>query len=615
MNPTLVLCEGATRPPRYSRNGQAFELRHQVKPTNLCIRVENVSQSILRELKPRTRDLLRIAAYVYGADTSVRRGTPKDVWADHWTRGFHLVIPVEDESHWARREVTEALVAAVNYATGDEFTFSFVPGSPALGQLHLDLGEGVSPQADVVTLFSGGIDSLGAVIDLVKNEGRHPVLVSHRSVAKINSRQQRLVSLLKARMPGWSFPHVSVWAHRQIARAVENTQRSRAFMYLSMATAVAAELGIHDVRIYDNGVMSVNLPRLAQTVGTMATRSTHPVFLQRFHELAQLSFDGLMTVSNPFLMKTRVEVVELIREAGQADMLQETVSCARTEGMTDLQPHCGTCTQCVDRRFATISAGVEDHDLPERYEKDVFVADLKEGDERTYAESYVRAAVEFSSLSDDDYFIKYPELQECVPALAAPTDATARALVDVHRRHAKAVLGTLRARTDALWDEHVAGKLPDTCLVALVAGRKHLKDSRAAYARRLGMLMSAHVPKAFRSRPAKDEVHFQDAADAVFGAAQERLAREAPQIPFGAVTTKPDFADLRDTLFVEMKYPKSREGLRRAVTEMTSRILVYKDQGAFALFVVYDPKRAIRDDDDFTGSLEKHGGVWVAISR
>jgi hypothetical protein len=308
-------------------------------------------------------------------------------------------------------------------------------------------------------------------------------------------------------------------------------------------------------------------------------------------------------------------VVELIRDAGQADMLQETVSCARTEGMTDLQPHCGTCTQCVDRRFATITAGVADHDLPERYEKDVFVADLKEGDERTYAESYVRAAIEFSSLSDDNYFIKYPELQECIPTLGTPTDATARALVDVHRRHAKAVLDTLRAKTEALWNDHVAGRLPDTCLVALVAGRLHLKDSRVAYARRLGTLMAAHVPKGFRSRPAKDEVHFQDVADAVFGAAQERLAREAPQIPFGAVTTKPDFANLRDTLFIEMKYPKSREGLRRAVTEMTSRILVYREQGAFVLFVVYDPKRTIRDDDDFTASLEKHGGVWVAISR
>jgi hypothetical protein len=38
-----------------------------------------------------------------------------------------------------------------------------------------------------------------------------------------------------------------------------------------MGTAVAAELGIKEVRICDNGVMSVNLPRLAQTVGTMAT--------------------------------------------------------------------------------------------------------------------------------------------------------------------------------------------------------------------------------------------------------------------------------------------------------------------------------------------------------
>jgi REase_DpnII-MboI len=104
-------------------------------------------------------------------------------------------------------------------------------------------------------------------------------------------------------------------------------------------------------------------------------------------------------------------------------------------------------------------------------------------------------------------------------------------------------------------------------------------------------------------------------ADAILSTAVERLKREVPQLPFGAVTTRPDFADLQDALFVEMKLVTSKASLRRVTTEVTSRIVIYRGQGAFPLFVIYDPKRMIQDDDAFRGDLEQTVGVWVAVAR
>jgi 7-cyano-7-deazaguanine synthase in queuosine biosynthesis len=537
------------------------------------------------------------------------------VYADDWPRMFHLVVPVEDLEHWTRRDVQAALIDAVEFATGDRFAFTFEQGTPGQYQLPLHhVGHSPEANADVVTLFSGGLDSLGAVIDQVVNEKRRPVLVSHRSVARIDARQQALVRLLKERLEGWSFPHVSIWAHRRIERAAENTQRSRAFLYLSMATAVAAEAAITDIRICDNGIMSINLPRLAQTVGTMATRSTHPMFLEKFEGLARLTFDPRLAVTNTFLNKTRVEVVQIIRDSGHPELIQEAVSCARTEGMTEFQPHCGTCTQCVDRRFATTAAGVEQHDLPTRYQKDVFSDPLEDGDERTYAVGFVRAATDFTQLSDDEFFLRFPELQECIDSLPGPPNRAARDLIELHRRHGKTALHVLHEKTNELWDRLVDGRLPESCLVALTNGREHLKDSRAACAKRLGQLFAENVPKAFRGRRAKNEVEVQNVADAVLGAAHQQLRRESPVLPFGAITTKPDFSDeVQNPLFVEMKYPKTRQALRRVVTEMTSRVTVYRSQGASLLFPVYDPNHTIRDDDEFRSPFEKHEGVWVAV--
>jgi hypothetical protein len=127
--------------------------------------------------------------------------------------------------------------------------------------------------------------------------------------------------------------------------------------------------------------------------------------------------------------------------------------------------------------------------------------------------------------------------------------------------------------------------------------------------------MELHVPKAFRSCAAKDEPHLQDIAEAVIGAAQQSLRREFPLLPFGAVLTKPDFSAVKDPLFVEMKYPRNRGDLRRITTEMSSRVTVYRDQGASVLFVVYDPNRMILDDQDFVGTYERHKGIWVAMVR
>lgn len=48
---------------------------------------------------------------------------------------------------------------------------------------------------------------------------------------------------------------------------------------------------------------------------------------------------------------------------------------------------------------------------------------------------------------------------------------------------------------------------------------------------------------------------------------------------------------------------------------MTSRVVIYRDQGASVLFVVYDPNRTILDDQEFVGAYERHERVWVAMVR
>jgi hypothetical protein len=64
-----------------------------------------------------------------------------------------------------------------------------------------------------------------------------------------------------------------------------------------------------------------------------------------------------------------------------------------------------------------------------------------------------------------------------------------------------------------------------------------------------------------------------------------------------------------------MKYPSSRSRVNGIVTEITSRATVYRKQGAFVLFTVFDPQRHIVNDDQFKSDCGEEDGVWVEIVR
>src|SRR5690606_36835318 len=105
-------------------------------------------------------DLVLIAGIVYLLD----KGIPRRLAADAWTRQFSASFPVSAPHHWRRART--ALEEALRFLTGDEWAVTFT-GRP--DNLFVPTQERRHPRraipADVVTLFSGGLDSLSGTID------------------------------------------------------------------------------------------------------------------------------------------------------------------------------------------------------------------------------------------------------------------------------------------------------------------------------------------------------------------------------------------------------------------------------------------------------------------
>ena len=379
-------------------------------------------------------------------------------------------MPVADPTFWEDEEVTARLEEALGFATEDDWTIRFVQGHPDGGQLRIDWAEqrpGTPPTS--VVLFSGGSDSLCALVEAL-GRGENPVVVSHWPVQQIRSRQNTLLQGVKARFATWNVPHASFEIHRKGTGRVEASQRSRGFLYACLGAALADHYGVGEVRLADNGYVSVNPPISDQLVGALASRGTHPKFLHLVNELFGRVFPAGVRVTNPLWDRTRAQAFDILREAGCAHLLASTYSCGKQQGHETGRPMCGGCSQCVDRRVAVLAAGMEDHDPLSRYELDLFRGALEEDEARTVALDFVRFADGTRGLEPRALYRRVPQLDDCLvpddPDFAAREAGIARVLLD-HAAETMEVVGKI---TKELHEELANRTLPPTSLLRLWIG-------------------------------------------------------------------------------------------------------------------------------------------------
>jgi 7-cyano-7-deazaguanine synthase in queuosine biosynthesis len=307
------------------------------------------------------RDLLDMAVAVYIADELLARSSVKD----EWTRAFSFLFPVRSADAWIAGR--ESLQRALATLAGDNYRFRFVPREKlSLYRRH----RRKLPRAfDVVCLFSGGIDSYLGAHQLLAS-GRKVLLVGHQAEGITAAAQTALAEELRRQFPrAVALLQVRV-ARRQSADQryplpdkSEASHRPRSLLFLSLAIAVAAVLGIEEVTLPENGLMALNPPLQPSRVGTLSTRTAHPRFLGEFADfLAQAGvFTG--TIRNPFIYQSKTDLLANLNPSLAAGV-QRAVSCGHASNVRWVGKkgvhHCGYCVPCIHRRVAMMAAGMDD---------------------------------------------------------------------------------------------------------------------------------------------------------------------------------------------------------------------------------------------------------------
>jgi 7-cyano-7-deazaguanine synthase in queuosine biosynthesis len=297
---------------------------------------------------PRAWDFLSLALAVIAADLAGHRTAS----SDGWTRELELEVAVADSAFWnSQRQLIQQLLG---FLTNDVWKVAFIDG----GYAPKPPKKRILPADDCVSLLSGGLDSFIGNLDLVAS-GKRPFAVSQTVVG--DAKKQSAF----AKLMGGGLRHLQMNHNADVPKPeTPSSQRARSLIFVTYGVLAATTLKqYHDgatVTLYvcENGFISINPPLTEMRIGSLSTRTTHPVFFGLLHEL--LDAAGLrVRLENPYQLKTKGE---MFRDcADKATLLAhavETTSCGRylIHGHT----HCGRCVPCLVRRGAFLAAGITD---------------------------------------------------------------------------------------------------------------------------------------------------------------------------------------------------------------------------------------------------------------
>ncbi|MEX2123885.1 MAG: Qat anti-phage system QueC-like protein QatC [Woeseia sp.] len=295
----------------------------------------------------RAWDLLSIALSVIAADTAVRRGESPD----GWTRQIDLKVAVSDPPFW--RSQAALIQDQLRFLTTDIWNVEFA----GAGMLPAPPKNAVSPLEKCIALLSGGLDSFIGVVDLVAANNR-PYAVS-----QVATGDKQLQSFLASQIAG-GLTHLQLNHNVSCPGENERSQRSRSLIFLAYGVLAATSLKRYkdgkDVDLYvcENGFISINPPLTGARLGSLSTRTTHPIFLNKLQEL--LDAAGLrVKIRNPYQFKTKGEMLSGCKD--QALLLKyaaDTTSCGRYA--RNGYQHCGRCLPCLIRRSSFLAWGKKD---------------------------------------------------------------------------------------------------------------------------------------------------------------------------------------------------------------------------------------------------------------
>lgn len=340
-------------------DGILFNFANKNNKSNIKTHVEDLWRRFgLSTINDINEDLIIIAMSIFAIDKRV----PRSLFNDNWTRGIIVNIPVIEKEKWDA--VKGQLQDTLGFLSGDDWKIEFRKSNSKFRANKKNTKYKLieNKDFDCVSLFSGGLDSFCGAIKFLSEKNR-TCFVGFQEYGLLGGRQQLLYTAVKDEFSkvnkelllfnATPFEPLNTSGNKNNL-GIENTSRSRSFLFLAGAIAVASIIGDIPVFIPENGFIGVNVPLTDSRTGSCSTRTTHPYFIKNLNDI--LIKVGIRNkILNPYAYLTKGEIVEEVAGFNVfSEYAHKTISCSHPcqSRYEQIPPpiNCGYCYPCLIRR-------------------------------------------------------------------------------------------------------------------------------------------------------------------------------------------------------------------------------------------------------------------------
>lgn len=308
-------------------------------------------------------DFVTFALSIVTSDRAVSRAAT----TDGWTRKIELTIPINKADAWLANK--GQLEKMLRYLTGDFWSLHFLSTGSQIKDLQ---NKAAKINKSCVCLLSGGIDSLVGAIDLV-SDGVSPLFVSQ--IVRGDAASQKIFA------DTLGTDSLFQWSAGRLP-SEEGSTRARSIMFFAYAALSACSLneerGRTQVFVPENGFISLNIPLDANRIGSLSTKTTHPIYIKMLQEIWDaIGMNAELVV--PYKYKTKGEI---LRECKNQLLLKRLVFASNSCGkyQRNKLQQCGVCVPCLVRRAAFLESGLHDDTVRGYVHEDLKLSGYHEAD-------------------------------------------------------------------------------------------------------------------------------------------------------------------------------------------------------------------------------------------
>lgn len=217
---------------------------------------------------------------------------------------------------------------------------------------------GFEKKINSIVLLSGGLDALAGASQELNNNVLFVTFKTNK--VESNKAAQSFTEILKLNPKSY---HVNI-PKLQFNKKKQSTQRTRSLIFLASTFLYADYYKVSEVKIYENGIMSLN-PTFS--FRRRVTHTTHPRTLYIINGILKKLGINIKIV-NPFNFLTKAEVIDLIPNSWN-NLISNTKTCSKMPGSKAFHNRknsgicqCGICTACILRQIGMLNSNKAEYD-------------------------------------------------------------------------------------------------------------------------------------------------------------------------------------------------------------------------------------------------------------